>query len=120
MTDYIPFKDTGYFSEFITDYLSEKEELRCLYHRFPTPSAFLAQLKEKQAHYSQEHRDILFQSLEKQYRMFAISEKTHTNIQFIKEKNTFTVLKKTAYNGPVQLKPVLFKGQPYMKISLSH
>ena len=50
MTDYIPFKDTGYFSEFITDYLSEKEELRCLYHRFPTPSAFLAQLKEKQAH----------------------------------------------------------------------
>ena len=91
MTDYIPFKDTGYFSEFITDYLSEKEELRCLYHRFPTPSAFLAQLKEKQAHYSQEHRDILFQSLEKQYRMFAISEKTHTNIQFIKEKNTFTV-----------------------------
>jgi len=91
MTDYIPFKDTGYFSEFITDYLLEKEELRCLYYRFPTPSAFLAQLKEKQAHYSQEHRDILFQSLEKQYRMFAISEKTHTNIQFIKEKNTFTV-----------------------------
>ena len=49
MIDYIPFKETGYFSEFITDYLSQKAELRCLYHRFPLATNFPAQIKEKQA-----------------------------------------------------------------------
>ena len=63
MIDYIPFKETGYFSEFITDYLSQKAELRCLYHRFPLATNFPAQIKEKQAHYSAENRDILAQAL---------------------------------------------------------
>ena len=59
MIDYIPFKETGYFSEFITDYLAQKAELRCLYHRFPLATNFPAQIKEKQAHYSAENRNTL-------------------------------------------------------------
>ena len=49
MTQYIPFEDTGYFSKFITDYLAQKEPLKCLYHRFPLTTNFLEQIKEKQA-----------------------------------------------------------------------
>ena len=29
----IPYKDTGYFSSFICDYLDEKEELKSFYNR---------------------------------------------------------------------------------------
>ena len=49
MTQYIPFEDTGYFSKFITDYLAQKEPLKCLYHRFPLTTNFLEQIKEKGA-----------------------------------------------------------------------
>jgi bacillithiol biosynthesis cysteine-adding enzyme bshC len=91
MTDYIPYKDTGYFSEFITDYLSQKEELRCLYHRFPLIDNFLSQLNEKQVYFPKENRRILVESLESQYKNLSISEKTHQNIQSLKEENTFTI-----------------------------
>ena len=59
MTQYIPFEDTGYFSKFITDYLAQKEPLKCLYHRFPLTTNFLEQIKEKQAHFPKEHRTLL-------------------------------------------------------------
>ena len=91
MIDYIPFKETGYFSEFITDYLSQKAELRCLYHRFPLATNFPAQIKEKQAHYSVENRDILAQALEKQYKNLSISKETYQNIEALRQENTFTI-----------------------------
>ena len=91
MIDYIPFKETGYFSEFITDYLSQKAELHCLYHRFPLATNFPAQIKEKQAHYSAENRDILAQALERQYKNLSISEETCQNIEALRQENTFTI-----------------------------
>ena len=91
MIDYIPFKETGYFSEFITDYLSQKAELRCLYHRFPLATNFPAQIKEKQAHYSAENRDILAQALERQYKNLSISKETYQNIEALRQENTFTI-----------------------------
>ena len=91
MIDYIPFKETGYFSEFITDYLSQKAELRCLYHRFPLATNFPAQIKEKQTYYSVENRDILAQALEKQYKNLSISKETYQNIEALRQENTFTI-----------------------------
>lgn len=91
MIDYIPFKETGYFSEFITDYLSQKAELHCLYHRFPLATNFPAQIKEKQAHYSAENRDILAQALERQYKNLSISKETYQNIEALRQENTFTI-----------------------------
>lgn len=91
MIDYIPFKETGYFSEFITDYLSQKAELRCLYDRFPLATNFPAQIKEKQAHYSAENRDILAQALERQYKNLSISKETYQNIEALRQENTFTI-----------------------------
>ena len=91
MIDYIPFKETGYVSEFITDYLSQKAELRCLYHRFPLATNFPAQIKEKQAHYSAENRDILAQALERQYKNLSISKETYQNIEALRQENTFTI-----------------------------
>ena len=45
-TDCIPFRATGYFSDFICDYLDQKPELKPLYNRFPTIENFKAQIEE--------------------------------------------------------------------------
>ena len=91
MIDHIPFKETGYFSEFITDYLAQKPELRCLYHRFPIATNFPAQVKEKQASYSAENRNTLFEAITQQYRRLAVSRKTYHNIERLQQDNTFTI-----------------------------
>nr|WP_314751284.1 bacillithiol biosynthesis cysteine-adding enzyme BshC [uncultured Capnocytophaga sp.] len=91
MIDYIPFKETGYFSEFITDYLAQKPELRCLYHRFPVATNFPAQVKEKQASYSAENRNTLFEAITQQYKRLAVSRKTYHNIELLQQDNTFTI-----------------------------
>lgn len=91
MTQYIPFEDTGYFSKFITDYLAQKEPLKCLYHRFPLATNFLEQIKEKQAHFPKEHRTLLFQVLKEQYQNLSISEKTHSHIEALQQEHTFTI-----------------------------
>ena len=91
MTQYIPFEDTGYFSKFITDYLAQKEPLKCLYHRFPLTTNFLEQIKEKQAHFPKEHRTLLFQVLKEQYQNLSISEKTHSHIEALQQEHTFTI-----------------------------
>ena len=45
--NYIPFRETNYFSDFICDYLDEKPELKLLYNRFPNLENFETQIEEK-------------------------------------------------------------------------
>ena len=60
-TNYIPFKDTNYFSDFICDYLAEKPELKEFYHRFPKLENFEAQIKEKSKSFRSEARNLVSQ-----------------------------------------------------------
>ncbi|HIC32882.1 MAG TPA: bacillithiol biosynthesis BshC, partial [Flavobacteriaceae bacterium] len=90
-TDCIPFKDTGYFSTLITDYLSEKEELKPFYNRFPNLENFKFQIEEKQASFPSENRKILAETLIKQYQSFDTSLQTLNNIEALRKDNTFTV-----------------------------
>ncbi|RUA18895.1 MAG: hypothetical protein DSY83_01390, partial [Flavobacteriia bacterium] len=46
--DCVPFKETGYFSRLICDYLEQREELKPFFNRFPLPENFEGQIKEKQ------------------------------------------------------------------------
>ena len=34
-TDFIPFRETNYFSDFICDYLDQADTLKTFYNRFP-------------------------------------------------------------------------------------
>ena len=88
----LPFKDTGYFSALITDYLDEKEQLSSFYHRFPKLENFKAQLEEKGAQFPPKNRQILHDVLQKQYAKLKTSKKTQKNISYLKETNTFTVV----------------------------
>lgn len=88
----IPFKDTGYFSKLICDYLDEKKELNPFYNRFPSLQNFKYQIQEKSKNFDSAHRDILVKSLTAQYENTNISESTSMNIDALGNPNTFTVV----------------------------
>ncbi len=90
--DCIPFKDTGYFSKLICDYLDQKKELEPFYNRFPIPQNFQAQIEEKAKNFPQSHRKILVESIQAQYKGIEISETTQSNIDDLGKDNTFTVV----------------------------
>ena len=90
-TDCIPFKETGYFSQLICDYLAEAESLKPFYNRFPNIKNFKAQIKQKQDNFSQEGRVVLVKTLQEQYNLLETSEATDTNIRLLADNKTFTI-----------------------------
>ncbi|MFD1162963.1 bacillithiol biosynthesis cysteine-adding enzyme BshC [Hwangdonia seohaensis] len=91
--NYIPFRDTGYFSSLISDYLDEKSELNPFYNRFPNLENFKAQMEEKRHSelVSETHRKILASVLSQQYQNIEASKQTLQNIEWLKAENTFTI-----------------------------
>ncbi|TXN36251.1 bacillithiol biosynthesis cysteine-adding enzyme BshC [Flagellimonas hymeniacidonis] len=90
--DCIPFKDTGYFSKLICDYLDQREDLGPFFNRFPELENFRDQIKEKEANYPETNRAILVNALTAQYNGFEVSESTANHIQQLADKKTFTVV----------------------------
>ncbi|NNJ88041.1 MAG: bacillithiol biosynthesis BshC, partial [Eudoraea sp.] len=88
----IPFKETGYFSEIICDYLDEAPQLKPFYNRFSSLKSFKAQIAEKQDSFSDETRKVLASALLKQYQEIATSAKTKKHLSMLREPNTFTVV----------------------------
>lgn len=91
ITDFIPFNQIRFFSSFISDYVLEKEELRTLYHHFPTSDNFKKQIEEKQIHFSDKARKRLVKILKEQYFGIKTSEKVLKNIELLEKNNTFTI-----------------------------
>ena len=91
-TDCLAFKETGYFSNLICDYLDEKKELQNFYNRFPEIKNFKAQIDEKKQSFPQENRDVLVNSLNKQYKILKPSKTTLKNIASLKSENTFSIV----------------------------
>ena len=89
--DCLPFKNTGYFSSLICDYLDQKSALKPFYKRFPTLDNFKGQIEEKAKNFPDPHRDVLYNSLQKQYANTTASKKTQQHIKQLKEPITFTV-----------------------------
>ncbi|WP_370003526.1 bacillithiol biosynthesis cysteine-adding enzyme BshC, partial [Winogradskyella sp.] len=83
--------ETNYFSDFICDYLDESPELESLYHRFPTIENFKLQIEDKSKNYNHQFRNVLVNALMKGYGDLRLSSPTLTNIDLIKNENTFTV-----------------------------
>src|SRR5436305_35900 len=88
----IDYKDTGFFSQTVIDYIDDKPELRPFYSHRPDMEGFKALLKTKKVITD---RKILAEVLTGQYH--AISQLTHDsqrvrdNIALLKEDNTFTI-----------------------------
>jgi bacillithiol synthase len=92
-TDYISFRETNYFSDFICDYLDQKQELDQLYNRFPSLENFKAQIAEKRQSklVSESHRKILVNVLKRQYSKLDTSDLTLEHIESLASKTTFTI-----------------------------
>jgi bacillithiol biosynthesis cysteine-adding enzyme BshC len=88
----IPFKETGYFSKIICDYLEEAPSLQPFYHRFPSITSFKVQIEEKQGSFPAATRKVLSASLAEQYKSIDISAKTKKHLSMLKDSNTFTVV----------------------------
>ena len=87
----IPFKDTGFFSTTMLDYLEQKEAIQSFYNNFPDSLGFHNQIEEKENAHSLQSRLVLVEALKKQYTSFEVSDKTQENIELLKLKNTFTI-----------------------------
>lgn len=90
--DCLPFKNTGYFSELICDYLDEKETLAPFYNRFPSLENFEGQIEEKATSFPEANREVLYNALQNQYKGFQVSKSTQSYIKQLKEPITFTVV----------------------------
>ncbi|HEX8562946.1 MAG TPA: bacillithiol biosynthesis cysteine-adding enzyme BshC [Flavobacterium sp.] len=90
-TDCISYQSSGYFTPLIKDYLEQKEQLKPLYNRFPSMDHFKQQLLEKASNYTQSHRDILAAELHSQNLGIGMSHQTQTNIDLLRNENTFTI-----------------------------
>ena len=88
---HIPFKKTGFFSDMMIDYLDENSRLKPFYNNFPNTKGFYNQIEEKKKSFRLQNRIVLSDTLQNQYKGFAISDKTQENIDLLKKQNTFTV-----------------------------
>lgn len=91
ISDCIAFDQIRFFSSFISDYVTQKDELHTLYHHFPSLENFQKQINEKQERFSDESRKNLVVALQEQYAEFEISNSVTKNIALLSQKNTFTV-----------------------------
>ena len=91
-TEGIPFRETGYFSRLIVDYLDQLPELDPFYGRFPSMEEFQEQMEEKGREYPPAHRAALCEVLEAQYRRINTSGPTRDHLDRLAKPNTFTVV----------------------------
>ncbi|MGY6648160.1 bacillithiol biosynthesis cysteine-adding enzyme BshC [Wenyingzhuangia sp. IMCC45574] len=87
----IPYKETGFFSKLVIDYLDQKETISSLYNRFPSIENFEGQIQEKSNSFPLEHRKVLVEALEKQYKGLKVSSLTQEHIDNLVLPNTFTI-----------------------------
>ena len=90
-TDFIPFRDTNYFSSMICDYLDEKDDYKSFYNRFPKLDNFEAQIDEKSLSESASSRTILVKVLKKQYSNLTTSDAAQHQIESLASEKTFTI-----------------------------
>ncbi|MET1260409.1 bacillithiol biosynthesis cysteine-adding enzyme BshC [Flagellimonas sp. DF-77] len=90
--DYIAFRDTGYFSSLICDYLDEAEALGPFYGHFPTLDAFKDQIAAKSKSFPKANRTVLKSALEAQYAHTVASKRTKQHIASLEKDTTFTIV----------------------------
>ncbi|TDQ29919.1 bacillithiol biosynthesis cysteine-adding enzyme BshC [Tenacibaculum caenipelagi] len=86
----ISFKNTGFFSKAMIDYLEQSPKLQPFYGNFPNIEGFKNQLEQKR-NFSNSHRKTLVSVLKNQYKNSKTSEATQQNIEILASENTFTV-----------------------------
>jgi len=85
----VDFDKTNSFSSFFLDYISGKESLKPFHNGIPTLETLKSQIASR--NFNPETREILSQVLSSQYRDIDIQGATSSNIELLKNQNTFTI-----------------------------
>ena len=107
---HLPYQQTGFFSKIITDYLDGAPALRPFYEHPVSMEGIKASLEaRKQAPVD---RTTLVEALQDQYKGVEAVPRVMTNIQRLREENTFTIV--TAHQ------PAIFTGPLYFIYKIVH
>src|SRR3982751_2630027 len=85
----LPYRDTGYFSKIIIDYLEQRPELAPFYKHATTLDGIKNAVDERKKFAN--HRDILVAELEKQYKAVPPAAEVQQNIRLLHDEQTFTI-----------------------------
>jgi bacillithiol biosynthesis cysteine-adding enzyme BshC len=89
----IPLAQTNLYSKLVLDYVHQKDELKPFYHHLPAMNSFNEIIANRV--FEQSKRDVLTDTLLKQYAEIGIDKKqakaVFANIESLKDTNTFTV-----------------------------
>lgn len=86
---YLPYKDTGYFSKLVTDYLAEESELKPFYHFSPNKKGLLDAVQQRGQF--PVNRKILTEVLHSQYEHLTQHEQVAHNLALLAQESTYTV-----------------------------
>ena len=106
----LAYKQTGYFSSLIVDYLDASPALSFLYEHRPTIEGCAKAIKNREQFPTE--RKALVEHLTEQYKILETSELVQKNIASLSDANTFTVC--TAHQ------PALFTGTLYFVYKILH
>ena len=87
----IPYRNTGYFSPLICDLVDQHPALEAFQTKAIYSDAFKAQIKHKEAHFSESARQLLVKALKQQYQELPDSELVNQNIALLTAPTTFTI-----------------------------
>ncbi len=87
----ITYNNSNYFSKTVIDYLSQKETISPFYNNFPNLEGFKKQIDLKKTTIQKTSRNVLVETLKKQYKNLNTTTKTLQNISFLSKENTFTI-----------------------------
>src|SRR5450432_227346 len=106
----LPYRQTGYFTKIITDYLEQADALSPFYAHPVSPEGVLASLEERQKF--PVRRDVLVAALKRQYNVVVSTPAVEKNIGSLLNDQVFTVC--TAHQ------PTLFAGPLYFIYKILH
>jgi bacillithiol biosynthesis cysteine-adding enzyme BshC len=87
----IPIGDAKAFSAFFLDYITQKDTLKPFFNRFPLIENFERQIADKSDSFQAKHRQVLVNTLQKQYAHLKVAEGVTKNISSLSDVKTFTV-----------------------------
>lgn len=87
----IAYRETGYFSPLILDYLDENPTVKPLYHRFPSLENLSQQADEKKATFPMARRESIVNALKRQYDGVSSPTAVQANLDALLQDTTFTV-----------------------------
>jgi len=107
---FIDYKDTGYFSRTLVDYIQQDGKLAPFYQYGPDIDGIKKAIEDRKS--NSYNRAVLVSELSKQYEALEISEKLKQNLSLLSKENTYTIT--TAHQ------PNIFTGPLYFVYKILH